>query len=133
MSNAGLCSAMCCIIVPRFVSVTRSKFLGKCAVFASSFVAIRSARILIWRSDSSPDTYSTTSFRASSMAICKMSVLCRCRGGRHRLTQPNQAQCLHPKRGRTLPSARAHGLPARPGFQPADALLSCPPNHADKF
>ena len=62
-------------MVSRLVSVTNKRFSGRGeACFAPTFVCRRIARILICRSDSSPDTYSTFWESAISIAICSINV-----------------------------------------------------------
>ncbi len=70
ISRSGFDSRTWLKITSRFVSVTNSNSFGR------SFVPLnkREARILICRSDSSPETYSTRCTFAISIAICSMSV-----------------------------------------------------------
>jgi len=75
ITRVGLVSSMCLKICARLVSVTSSRRLGNLGLPLLSFSARRSARILIWRSDSSPETYNTVCFPASSIAICSVRVL----------------------------------------------------------
>ncbi len=70
ITKEGVTDAIWSNITPRLVSVTNNRLSGR-----RSSAARRTARILIWRSDSSPDTYKTVLFSASCIAICKVSVL----------------------------------------------------------
>ncbi len=62
-------AATCSKMVSRLVSVTRYSSSGN-----SASPAMRLARILICRSDSSPETYNTRSRFAIASAICSISV-----------------------------------------------------------
>jgi len=75
ITSIGLVSSMCFRICARLVSVTSSKRAGRLRRPSCSFSASRSARILICRSDSSPETYRTVWLTAICIAICSVSVL----------------------------------------------------------
>ena len=72
MTSEGFTSSMCSRITPRLVSVTSNSPPG---ISPCSSLSRRMARILICRSDSSPETYSTKPVRAISSATCNKSVL----------------------------------------------------------
>jgi len=83
INKPGLSAATCSRMVSRLVSVTSIRFSGGLKLRPLSLVPIRrTARILICRSDSSPETYSTVlasyfvraNSAAISMVICSTSV-----------------------------------------------------------
>ncbi len=77
-NNAGFTLAMCSRMTFRLVSVTRKRSCGisKAAPSGWGWLARckRRERILIWRSDSSPETYSTGMRCARSRATCSKRV-----------------------------------------------------------
>ena len=74
ISRRGFTWATCSSTRSRFVSVTRNSSSGKDGEAPAPWFARRTARILIWRTDSSPETYKTEAWRAISSATCNSKV-----------------------------------------------------------
>ena len=126
ISRSGLTSLTWLRMTSRFVSVTSRRSAGK--FFAPS--PMRVARILICRSDSSPETYSTRLCAAISSAICSIKVDLPMPGSPPTSTMepgtmPPPSTRANSPIGRSMrsslsPPTCADGPRLRPAAQPAD-------------